>query len=229
MDNRSILLSLQDTLSGELPSILGAIVILIAGWLLAVIVKAGIRKALGLCRLNDYVNRNKDEKSSLDVEGGVATGSFWIVILITAIAIFEVLEMELVSAPLNTLATQIFDYIPQLIGGVVLILVAWLIASGVKLLVNKSLSSTTLDERLSEEADIAPMSRNVANAMYWFIILLFLPAILGALQLGGLLDPVKSMVDKTIGIIPNLFAAVLALCCFLGLQAGYRSAAHLSR
>ncbi|HSR62270.1 MAG TPA: mechanosensitive ion channel [Gammaproteobacteria bacterium] len=209
MDIRSILLSLQDTLSGELPKIMGAIVILIVGWLLAVIIKAGIRKALGMVKLNDYVNRNKDEKSKMDLEGGIATGSFWIVILITAIAIFEALEMELVSAPLNTLANQIFNYIPQLIGGVVLILVAWLVASGVKLLVNKSLSSTTLDERLSEEADIAPMSRNVANAMYWFIILLFLPAILGALQLGGLLDPVQAMVDKILSIIPNIFAAVV--------------------
>ena len=54
-----------------------------------------------------------------------------------------------------------------------------------------------------------PMSQNLANAMYWFIILLFLPAILGALQLGGLLDPVQAMVDKILNIIPNIVAAVV--------------------
>ncbi|MFT5426372.1 MAG: hypothetical protein ACI9ZT_001313 [Gammaproteobacteria bacterium] len=37
----------------------------------------------------------------------------------------------------------------------------------------------------------------------------FLPAILGAFQLGGLLDPVQSMVDKVLNIIPNIVAAAV--------------------
>lgn len=163
-----------------------------------------MRKALALLRVNEKVNREREEQSRLNIENLVAGSSFWIIILITAIAVLEVLGLELVSAPLNSMATQIFNYLPQLLGGVVLIIAAWLIATVRKVLVDKTLSSTRLDEKLSQQADITPMSRNVATAMYWFIILLFLPAILGALQLGGLLDPVKDMVDKTIGIIPNL-------------------------
>lgn len=205
MDNNSVLA----TLGMQLPKILGAVGLLIAGWLIAVIVKAGVRKALALLRVNEKVNREREEQSRLNIENLVAGSSFWIIILITAIAVLEVLGLELVSAPLNSMATQIFNYLPQLLGGVVLIIAAWLIATVVKVLVDKTLSSTRLDEKLSQQADITPMSRNVATAMYWFIILLFLPAILGALQLGGLLDPVKDMVDKTIGIIPNLFAAAL--------------------
>jgi hypothetical protein len=41
--------------------------------------------------------------------------------------------------------------------------------------------------------------------------LLFLPAILGALQLEGLLDPVQGMVDEILAFLPNLFAAGLIL------------------
>lgn len=209
MDIRSLFVSLQETLGAELPKILGAVALLVVGWLLAVIVRAGFRKTLHLLKLNDRITKGKEEKAKVDLESGIATGAFWIIILITAIAILEALGLELVSAPLNSLATQIFNYIPQLLGGVVLIIVAWMIASGIKLLVNKTLASTTLDEKLSHEAGMAPMSQNVANAMYWFIILLFLPAILGALQLGGLLDPVQAMVDKVLNIIPNIFAAVV--------------------
>jgi len=209
MDIRSIIISLQDTLGTQLPKILGAVAILIVGWLLAVIIRAGIRKTLGFLKLNARINKGKDKEATLDLENGIAIGTFWVIILFTVIAILEALGLELVSAPLNALATQIFDYIPQLVGGVALILIAWLVASGIKLLVAKTLAATTLDDKLMAEAGMAPVSQNVANAMYWFIILLFLPAILGALQLGGMLEPVQAMVDKILNIIPNIFAAIV--------------------
>jgi hypothetical protein len=43
--------------------------------------------------------------------------------------------------------------------------------------------------------------------LFWVVILLFAPAILGAYDLGGLLDPVKDMVTKTLDMLPNVFAA----------------------
>jgi mechanosensitive ion channel-like protein len=207
MDISTLTNSLQTTLSDQLPKIAGAVLILIGGWLVAVILRAAIRKTLGLLKLNQRANKDKEEP--MDLEGSIASGAFWVILLVTAIAVFDALGLELVASPLNTLANQIFEYIPQLVGGGVLILVAWLLASLVKMIVNKSLSATTLDDKLSEEAGMTPMSQNLANAMYWFIILLFLPAILGALQLGGLLDPVQSMVDKILNIIPNIFAAAV--------------------
>ncbi|MDH5574434.1 MAG: mechanosensitive ion channel, partial [Nitrospirota bacterium] len=51
----------------------------------------------------------------------------------------------------------------------------------------------------------------LAKTVYWLIFLLFLPAILGALALEGLLDPVKNMVDTLLGFLPNLFAAGVIL------------------
>lgn len=207
MDISSLMNTLQATLSDQLPRIMGAVLILLGGWLVAVIIRAVVRKALALVKLNQRANEDKEK--GMDLEGSIASGTFWIVILVSAIAVFDALGLALVTTPLNTLANQIFEYIPQLIGGGVLILVAWLMASVIKMVVSKALSATTLDDTLSKEAGMKPMSINLANAIYWFIILLFLPAILGALQLGGLLDPVQSMVNKVLNIIPNIFAAVV--------------------
>ncbi|MEQ9448256.1 MAG: mechanosensitive ion channel, partial [Rhodospirillaceae bacterium] len=47
--------------------------------------------------------------------------------------------------------------------------------------------------------------------MYWLTFLLFLPAILNALQLGGLLEPVRGMVDEVLAFFPNLLASALIL------------------
>ena len=56
-----------------------------------------------------------------------------------------------------------------------------------------------------------PIATTVSEAVYWLVFLLFLPAILGALHLDGLLRPVQSMIDKMLAFLPNLLAATLIL------------------
>jgi len=55
------------------------------------------------------------------------------------------------------------------------------------------------------------LSKTIADTVYWLVFLLFLPAILSALKLPGLLEPVQEMVAKVLGFLPNLFAAALIL------------------
>lgn len=209
MDVGSTFTSFQEVLGMQLPRILGAVAVLIIGWLLAVVIRAGVRKSLSALKLNSRISKSSHEESELDLESGIASGIFWLIILITAIAILDVLSMQLVSTPLNALATQIFDYMPNLIGGVLLILVAWLVASGIRFLVSKTLSTTRIDDKLSAEAGVTSISQSLSNAVYWFVILLFLPAVLNAFQLEGLLAPVQSMLDKVLAFIPNVFAAAV--------------------
>ncbi|MEM7208016.1 MAG: mechanosensitive ion channel [Pseudomonadota bacterium] len=205
MDISGLLDSLLNTLGEHLPKIAGALIILVIGWIVALVVRAIVRKALSFLKLNQRASSD----SSLDLEGGIASGAFWVVLMIAFIAVFDTLNLQLVSQPLNTLVTQVFDYIPQIVGGAVLALVAWLLATAVRMLSAKALAATTLDEKLSVEAGVKPMSDNIGNVLFWFIILIFLPAILGAFQLHGLLDPVQNMVNKILNMLPNIFAAAV--------------------
>ena len=52
MDLSTLFTSLQSTLGATLPAILGALGILIIGWLVAVIARAGTRRLLGLLKVN---------------------------------------------------------------------------------------------------------------------------------------------------------------------------------
>ena len=211
MDISTLLDSLAGTLGAYLPKLAGGIGILIVGWLLAMLARAGIRKALSMAKLNQRIG-NENSESTIDLEGGIAHGVFWLILLMTFIAIFNALDLELVSHPLESLATKVFDFLPQLIAGGVLLLVAWLIASLVRTLVNKGLAASSLDEKLSDSAGMKPMSENVGNILYWLIILLFLPAVLDAFKLQGLLEPVQGMVDKLLNMLPNILAgAVIGL------------------
>ncbi len=65
-------------------------------------------------------------------------------------------------------------------------------------------SSTT-----APAADTYSLSETIANVVYWFIFLLFLPSVLSTLELQGTLRPVQEMLNGILGILPNVFAAVL--------------------
>ncbi len=207
MNFDSILSSLQGTLSSTLPSLLAALGILVVGYFVAVLLRAGTRRLLDMVDLNERIRSNTD--GDVDAEAMGATGVFWLVMFLVLIAFLNVLNLEIVSSPLQALVTRVFEYGPSLIAGAVLALIAWVLASVAKSLMTNALSRTTLDEKVSKEAGMKPVSESLGDVIYWLILLLFLPAILGTLQMDGLLVPVQGMVDKILAMLPNIFAAAV--------------------
>lgn len=207
MNFDSMITSLQGTLSNTLPSLLAAAGILIVGWFIALLLRAGMRRLLKLIKLNERIASSTD--SDVDAEAWGAAGVFWIVMFLVLIAFFNVLDLEIVSAPLQALVTKVFEFGPSLFAAGVLAILAWVLASLARGLISGALAKTNLDERLSKEADMKPVSHSIGDVLYWLIILLFLPAILGTLQMEGLLMPVQGMVDKILAMLPNIFAAAL--------------------
>jgi hypothetical protein len=207
MDWTTLLDSMQSTLGNNLPAILGALAILVLGWIVAVLIRAVLRRSLGFFKLNQHIESATGNK--MDLESGIAKGVYYVVLLLVLIGFFNALDLPLVSAPLQSLVDQVFAYAPRLAAAGILILLAWVLAMVLRKVVTKTLSATRLDEKISAEAGMRPLSQNVGDVLYWLVILVFLPAILGALGLSGLLLPVQDMVDKILAMVPNIFAAVI--------------------
>lgn len=199
--------SLQSTLGDTLPTMLAAVGILLVGWLIAVLLRAGTRRALGAVDLNERIASSTD--SEIDAESWGAKGVFWIVMFLVLIALFNVLDLEIVSAPLQALVTKVFEFGPSLFAGAVLALVAWVVGNVVRTVTTGALSKTTIDEKVSKAAEMKPVSDSIGDVAYWLILLMFLPAILSTLKLEGLLVPVQGMVDKILAMLPNILAAAM--------------------
>ncbi len=207
MDFSAMFNSMLTTLGNSLPKMAAAILILIFGWFVAVAIRAGVRKLLSWLKLNERVSRGTDKK--IDLEGGIARGIYYLLVVLVFIAFFDRLDLELVASPLRALADQIFAYAPKLIAGVILLITAWALATFLRAAVTRLLSRTKIDDRLSQEAGMRPMSDSIGQVLYWLVFLIFLPAVLGALELNGLLKPVEGMIDKLLSFVPNIFAAVV--------------------
>jgi hypothetical protein len=72
-------------------------------------------------------------------------------------------------------------------------------------------SKSSLEPSTGDEQSEAKLSQTLPEAVYWVIIALFLPAILGALQIPGLLEPVQNMFNKAMSYLPNIVGAVVIL------------------
>jgi Conserved TM helix len=201
------------------PRLLAAIAILIVGWLIAAIA-AAITKGL-LSRTNidnriaSWITGRPDGAEAPEVEKWVAGAVYWLILIFTLVAFLQALNLTAVSTPLNNLLTQVLDFLPKLAGAAILLAIAWVLASLVKLLVTRGLRAFNLDRRLGQQVGDAPgatpfsLSETIGNTLYWFIFLLFLPAILDTLQLQGTLQPVQQLLNEILAILPNIFAAVL--------------------
>lgn len=150
MDFSAFATALQNALGSHIPQILGAVAILVLGWLIAVTARAAVKRMLSMLKVNTRIQESTG--ASLDAESPVAVGVFWLVLLATLIAVLNVLNLSLISNPFAKLMGDVMGYLPNLLAGVVLSLVAWLIATVLRALAVRALGATSIDEKLSSEA-----------------------------------------------------------------------------
>jgi hypothetical protein len=219
---RRYLMTYFDQISRSLgpmgPNIIWALIVLVVGWVLALIISSFVGRALGRTGWDEKLARRVygDEKAKT-VEAGnwISKIVYYLLLLFVLVVFFEVLGLTIVVQPLNQLLTEIFAYAPRILAAAVLALIAWLLAYALKRIVLSVLRATKVDERTGEESGAevkaVPVSQTVAEAVYWLVWLLFLPMILDALNLGGLLAPVQLLIAKILGFLPNLLAAAIIL------------------
>jgi hypothetical protein len=211
---QSMLNEIFGSLGTYIPSLLGAVAILVVGWLIALAISSIVEKGLRKAGLNVWANRMsgaEEQEKGVDVAKGVGKGMFYLIMLFVLVAFFQALRVPLITEPINRLLNQVFEFIPQLAGGAVLLLIAWIVARVLKMIVQKGLDAANVDERFGSQEETgekaAPISKSIADAVYWLVFLLFLPAVLGALSLRGLLGPVQEMFNKLLGFLPNVITA----------------------
>lgn len=207
MDTFSLQDTLGQTFSGELPAIIGAVLLLLLGWIVALTLSALTGRALAAVKLNDQVNSTTGLQS--DVELVLKRIVFWFVLLVAIVAGFNMLNLLSVSAPFANMLNEVMVFLPRLVAAAILLLVGWVLASIVRAVLTRLLARTSLDEKLSEEADMPPIGDSIGQVAYWLILLMFLPMILSTLRLQGLMGPVEHMVEDILVYLPNVFAAAV--------------------
>lgn len=203
------------------PNLLGAVVLLVAGWFVASFAANGVERLLEKTKLGIKVAdavADEDSEEPRQLERWFSRGVFYLLMLFVLVGFFQILGVTQISEPIIKFLNEIFEYAPRLIGPAFLIVIAWVLAKFLRVVVRKAAQSSKLGSRLRQEADLGaskkkkePLADTLADAVYWLTMLLFLPAVLSALDLGGLLEPVRDVVKEILGYLPNLMGAGLVL------------------
>jgi hypothetical protein len=207
------LLDRSSNLVGDyLPSLVGALVILVLGWIAALVAAAIVR---GILRRTTIENRLAagivgERAAKMPIEQYCGTGVFWLVMLFVLIAFFDALRLPVVTQPLNALLQQLSAFAPRVLGALLLLMAAALVATLLRRIVAASLAAARADERLGT-GEGQPVAASLSEVVYWTVWLLFLPMILSTLELTGLLAPVQALLNKGLAFLPNVLAAAVAL------------------
>jgi len=209
-----------ESMGFSIANLIIALVILLVGYIVARILANIVRRLLRRTNLDNRLAdslSDPDERRDIKVEDVIAKITFWILMLFVLVAFFERLNLSGIAAPLTAFLEQLTSqYLPRLFAAGVTLFVAWLVASALRYLVKKAVSLTKLDERLSKHAALeddeqVSFGENLANATYWFILLLFLPAVLTTLGLEEIAKPLNNVFIAIFNYIPNIFAALVVL------------------
>jgi len=199
--------------------LLKALAILAVGWLVAKGVSIGIKKVLDRTELDNKLaaKLTGGRAKGVAIEAGVSRLVYWLIMLFVLMAVFQALELTVVTEPINVLLTKIAAFLPQALAAGVLAGVAWAVATVLRLVVANLLGAFQVDRKLGdqagEEMKKVSLTATLADAVYYLVWLLFLPQIIDALQMEGL-SPVKDMVGQILGFLPSLFGALIVFFLF---------------
>ena len=203
----------------NIENLLWAVGILLVGLIVSAVVSSvvgGLLKKTTIDnRLAAWITGRPEAAGSPQVEKWISTAVFWIIFIFFLIAFFDRLNLTAVSQPLNTFLNQITGFLPKLAAALIWLGIAWVLATVAKMAISRVMRTFSVDERLNQEVGTASSERplllsdTVANALYWFIFLLFLPLILDSLEMQQALLPVNNLLNQILAAIPKILEAVL--------------------
>lgn len=211
-----------DTTVGDLVIALG---VLAAAFGLALIAAAVLRRLLSRLGLRESVAvrlrggirlvLGPERAAQLDVDRLAGRILFWGLLILVGAGIASVAPVGSVGGASGELLDRVMGLTAQLGRALILLVAAWVLAAVLRRAVRAALDLAGVDDRLDEsgdgEARPSRLSHTVPEAVYWIVLLLFLPAVLRALDLEGVLLPVETIVDEVIRFLPNVLGAVIIL------------------
>ncbi|MBL3615299.1 mechanosensitive ion channel, partial [Bacillus sp. RHFS18] len=202
------------TYLSKLPNLIIALLVLLIGWGIAKIIEKAVYKGLQKTKIDDRLFAEK-KPARYSSEKVISKVIYFIALIIVFILFFNILHLTTVASPFVSMLSAITAAVPSVLKAGLILLVGWAAASLFSYLVKKAGMKLAENGRLRKwtmVSDEAEMSRSVTAAsriVFYFVLLLFLPGVLSALQISGVSGPFTNMIQSVLSFIPKLFAAAL--------------------
>jgi hypothetical protein len=188
--------------------VVGALLLLSAAWLVAVILRAIVRRVCRAARL--------DERAGSPVSGSLADIVYWFTFLFFLPGILETLGLQQLLIPVQAMVAKVMSFVPNLLAAAMIFLVGYYVAKLVREIIT-NLSHAAGIDRFSYNIGMAPLlgqnllSQILGRIVFAVIIIPVTYSALNALALHSLTHPIESVFGRLLSVVPALFSAALVL------------------
>lgn len=196
------------------PKALGAVLILLAAWLVGKAVKWAL--ARGINRIPGASKATASENPKHSIGASLGDVAFWLILLFGVVAALGVLNLGQVVTPLNSLLTQVASFLPNMLGAVLIFFIGFVVATLARRVVEAGLQAANADQWLQKAGLTRTTgSTGVSAAIGTLVfVLILIPITIAALeQLGieSLTVPAVAVLSVVLAAIPNVLAAAIVL------------------
>ncbi len=195
---------------GYVPNILAAAIVLVVGTLIARIVRQLLVPVFSKLNVDKLQEKAGIEVTSSDKLSSTLAYIVYVLILIpTVIMALDVLNISVISVPAVSMLNTIIGFIPNLVVGLIIIVIGCMIGKLAGQIVTKLIATSGLDAKLQGllDSDSLVLSKIAGIAVYAVIVIFFVVEGLNVLHL-AVLTEVGAVI---IGYLPSILSAVLIL------------------
>lgn len=182
--------------------IVALLIFIIGKWIVGKIRKL-VEMGLGKTGLDNKLSKYLGGKNA-GIEATLGLIIYAVLMIFVIIAALERIGLTNVTEPLQGMLSSIMGFIPRIIGAGIVLYIGLFLSRIVKQLLQGVLDAAQVDERLD-----TPISATLANIVSMLIVLLFIPAALGILEIAAIQEPVQNIVNQIMGAITPIFLATI--------------------
>lgn len=220
------LVGMLSSITGAIPNILKAALLLAAGWVIASLLAMLVRRVgrlAGVGRTLTKVNAAKTEADAVNIIDRVAKLVFYFTLFLFLPGVLAALEIDGIAGPFAGMMENILAFLPKLLAAALILLIGWFIARLVRDLVTGFLQ-TIGTEKLTAKFGLGrlfegtSLSAVVGNIVY---ILILIPTVIAALErldVRGISEPAIAMLNDILTMLPNIVTAIVLV--LIGLWIG---------
>lgn len=204
-----------------LPGLLGAALLLVIALFMAFLAKKLTTKGLDKVEFDSKLQKwgmaKNDEESNIFIET-IASLVYFVTILLFTPFIFTSLNLSGVADPVIIMLNKFWDFIPNLLVSVMIIIIGSYLCKFIKKLSRNLFEGIDVDRWYrkligqQETAEFVTETRLADVLSSIIYVLIYIPIITVALQILGvstISDPIVSVLNQIVSVIPNVLAAVV--------------------
>lgn len=209
-----------------LPSLIGGVLLVLAAWIVAKLIKKGVTKGLNAVGFDKHlmkwgaVQSESESEETIGMVGQVAYYLTWVLFLP---GIFEIFNLNTVASPIQNMLSIAFGFIPHLIGAIILVALAIIVGKFVRNLVYNLALTLNIDRwvrkftgqnsELADEVDrqTDTIATVLANIVYVLVLIPIITVALETLGIQSISQPIIHVLNAIMAAIPHVLVAIILL------------------